>query len=307
MHLPAPAPVLGLALLAFDDEASLAVRLARAMGCEAHIIQRHTFPDGETRLRLPPRLPTRVVLLRGLQRPNEKLAELMLAAAGARELGAAHLTLVSPYLAYMRQDIEFSPGEVVSQRHLGRALANWFDAVVTVDPHLHRVATMDEVVPGRRGVALTAAPLLGAWVAQQVPGALLLGPDEEAAQWVQRAAQAHGLDHAVCRKQRHGDHDVVVALPTVPVQGRAVVLLDDVASTGRTLVMAARGALAAGAATVDVAVSHALFVGDAMSALQGAGVRHVWSSDCVPHDSNVVSVVPLLGAALHGLLGQVLP
>jgi len=285
-------------LLSFDDEADLAGRLARAMGCDVHIIARHHFPDGETRLRLPALLPSRVVLLRGLQQPNAKLAELMLAAAGARELGAVHLTLVSPYLAYMRQDMAFTPGEVVSQRHLGRALAAWFDAVVTVDPHLHRVATMDEVVPGRRGVALTAAHLLGAWVARQVPGAMLLGPDEEAAQWVQRAASGHGLDHAVCRKQRHGDHDVDVALPAVPVEGRAVVLFDDVASTGRTLVMAARGALAAGAASVDVAVTHALFVGDALSALREAGVRHVWSSDSVPHESNVVSVVSLISAAL---------
>ena len=294
MQRPAPSTL----LLAFDDEAGLAGRLSVAMDCEAHLIERHRFPDGETRLRLPPALPAHVVLLRGLQQPNAKLAELMMAAAAARELGAAHLTLVSPYLAYMRQDMAFTPGEVVSQRHLGRALASWFDMVVTVDPHLHRVATMDEVVPGRRGVALTAAPLLGAWVARQVSGALLLGPDEEAAQWVRRAAEGNGLDHAVCRKQRHGDHDVEVALPAVPVQGRAVVLFDDVASTGQTLVMAARGALAAGAASVDVAVTHALFVGDAMSALREAGVRHVWSSDCVPHESNAVSVVPLLSAAL---------
>jgi ribose-phosphate pyrophosphokinase len=300
MTQPGPARL----LLAFDDEAGLAARLAAAMDCAAHVIERHRFPDGETRLRLPPALPAQVVLLRGLQQPNDKLTELMLAAAGARELGVEHLTLVSPYLAYMRQDMAFTPGEVVSQRHLGRLLSAWFDAVVTVDPHLHRVATMDEVVPGRRGVALTAAHLLGAWVARQVPGALLLGPDEEAAQWVQRAAQCQGLDHAVCRKQRHGDRDVDVALPAVPVRGRAVVLFDDVASTGRTLVMAARGALAAGAASVDVAVTHGLFVGDAMSALRAAGVRHVWSSDCVPHDSNAVSVVPLLSTALHALHGS---
>jgi ribose-phosphate pyrophosphokinase len=286
-------------LLAFDDEARLATALAGALGWPLAVIDRHAFPDGETRLRLPPALPPRVALLRGLQQPNGKLTELMLAAAGARELGANHLTLVSPYLAYMRQDMAFTPGEVVSQRHLGRALAGWFDAVITVDPHLHRVATMDEVVPGRRGVALTAALLMGAWVASRVPDALLLGPDEEAAQWVSVAAAASGLEHAVCRKQRHGDRDVDVALPTVEVRGRAVVLFDDVASTGRTLVAAARGVLEQCAATVDVAVTHALFVGDAVQQMHAAGVRHVWSSDCVPHASNVVSVVPLLADALR--------
>jgi ribose-phosphate pyrophosphokinase len=240
-----------------------------------------------------------VVLLRGLQDPNAKLTELLLTAAGARELGAGQLTLVCPYLAYMRQDIEFTPGEVVSQRHIGHLLAAAFDAVVTVDPHLHRIATLDEVLPGRRGLALSAAPLLGAHVARQVPGALLLAPDEEARQWVQGAAQVHGLDYAVCVKQRSGDHDVAVALPDAAVAGRAVVVLDDVASTGRTLMAATRGALARGAASVDVAVTHALFVGDALAQVHAAGVRQVWSSDCVPHASNAVSVVPMLAAALR--------
>jgi ribose-phosphate pyrophosphokinase len=288
-------------LLAFDDESDLAQRLATALACPLVVIGRHSFPDGETRLRLPPQLPERVLLLRGLQQPNAKLTELLLAAAGARELGARHVTLLSPYLAYMRQDAAFSPGEVVSQKHLGALLAASFDAVVTVDPHLHRVPTMDAVVPGRRGIALTAAPLLGTYIAQHVPNAMLLAPDEEAGQWVRLAAQASGLEHTVCHKQRLGDHDVQVAMPGAEVLGRAVVILDDVASTGRTLAAAARGALSQGAATVDVAVTHALFVGDALRAVHAAGVRHVWSSDSVPHGSNVVSVVPLLVSGLSSL------
>lgn len=286
-------------LLAFDDEARLAQGLASALGWPLAIVDRHGFPDGETRLRLPPVLPPRVVLLRGLQQPNAKLTELMLAAAGARELGARHLTLVSPYLAYMRQDMAFTPGEVVSQRHLGQVLAAWFETVVTIDPHLHRVPTLDAVLPGRRGIALSAAPLLGAFVAREVPGALLLGPDEESEQWVGAAARDQGLDHAICRKQRHGDHEVDVALPGADVRGRAVVLLDDVASTGRTLMAAARGVLAQGAASVDAVVTHAIFAGDAVAGVQAAGVRRLWSTDSVPHASNAVSVVPLLAAALR--------
>lgn len=288
-------------LLAFDDEAALARRLAAALGWRCELIARHAFPDGETRLTMPPELPPHTAVLRGLQQPNAKLTELLLAAGGARELGAAQLTLVCPYLAYMRQDMAFAPGEVVSQRHIGHLLAQAFDAVITVDPHLHRVRHLDEVVPGRRGIALSAAALLGAHVASQVPGALLLAPDEEAGQWVRVAAQAANLDHAVCHKTRHGDHDVDVALPAVDVTDRAVVLLDDVASTGRTLEAAARGALSAGAASVDVAVTHALFIGEALAQVRAAGVRHVWSTDCVPHESNAVSVVPLLVAALREL------
>lgn len=292
-------------LLCFDDERAFAQRLAAALGFGLGEIARHRFPDGESRFTLPAELPPRVVLLRGLHQPNEKLAELMIVAPAARELGAAQLTLVCPYLAYMRQDMAFHPGEAVSQRLVGRALAQWFDGVVTVDPHLHRVSSMDEVVPGRRGVALSAAALLGEWAAQHADHPVLLGPDEEAAQWVGAAAQARGLDHAVCRKLRHGDHDVTVALPDMNLQGREVVLIDDVASTGHTLIAAAQAALAQGARAVDVAVTHALFVGDAMARLRAAGVRHVWSTDTVPHASNAVSVVPLIAAAAaQGWLAQ---
>jgi ribose-phosphate pyrophosphokinase len=85
------------------------------------------------------------------------------------------------------------------------------------------------------------------------------------------------------------------------VASRAVVLLDDVASTGRTLVAAALGALAGGAASVDVIVTHGLFVGDAVADLHAAGVRHVWSADSVPHPSNVVPLAPLLASAVHAI------
>ena len=286
-------------LLHFEDEARLAAALAAALGWPCAPVRCHRFPDGELKLTLPPALPPRVALLRGLHQPNEKLAALLIGAPAARELGARQLTLVAPYLAYMRQDIAFRPGEAVSQRHVGAALAFWFDAVVTIDPHLHRVASMDEVVPGRRGVAVSAAAAIGEFVARQVPGALLLGPDAESAQWVRAAAQPQGLDHGVCHKARHGDHEVEVTLPPLALRGRTVVLVDDVASTGRTLVAAARAALAAGAASVDVAVTHALFVDDALAQVHAAGVRRVWSSDSVPHASNAIPVAPLLAAALR--------
>ena len=288
-------------LLAFDDEAMPAQALAAALDIPLAFVQRHRFPDGESRLLLPPRLPEQLLLLRGLHQPHDKLVELLITVPAARELGARRVVLVCPYLAYMRQDMAFNPGEAVSQRHIGALLASQVDGLVTVDPHLHRIQSLDEIMPGGCHRALTAAMLLGDWVARHVPGALLLGPDEEALQWVRAAGQAHGLDHAVCHKQRLGDRDVRVRLPELPLAGRAVVLVDDVASTGRTLVEATIGCLAAGAATVDVAVTHALFVGDAMDQLRAAGVRHVWSTDAVPHETAVVGLAELLADAVRVL------
>ena len=285
-------------LLYFDDEREPALRLAQAARLDAICVERHRFPDGELKLRLPASLPSRVVLYRSLAHPNEKLVELLFVAQAARQGGAADLTLVCPYLAYMRQDIAFTAGEVVSQKILGRFLASLFDSVVTVDPHLHRVKTLPEAVPASRATALSAAPLLGELVAARVPQALLLGPDAESAQWVAAAAQAQGLAHAVCEKKRHGDHQVTVQLPDVDLRGRAVVLIDDVASSGHTLAEAARGALAAGAKSVDVAVTHALFAEGALALVRDAGVRHVWSTDSIAHESNAVSLAGMLAWAL---------
>lgn len=285
-------------VLHFAEDLASATAIAQAAGFQQAAIERHRFPDGELKLRLPAALPARVVLLRTLDNPNEKLVELLLVARTARTLGAVHVTLVAPYLAYMRQDIAFQPGEVISQRVVGTFLAELFDAVITVDPHLHRVATLEEAVPVPQATVLSGAPLLADLIDTHYPRPLLVGPDEESGQWVAQAAQRHGFEHAVCHKIRHGDRDVKIALPDTPVTGRNVVLLDDVASSGHTLAGAARLLLAAGAASVDVAVTHALFAGDAVKLIKQAGVGHIWSTDCIAHPSNAVSMATLIAQTL---------
>lgn len=291
-------------LLYFDDQRDAATRLAVAAGLTAACIERHHFPDGELKLRLPACVPARTVLYRSLDKPNEKLVELLLAARTARALGATHLTLVAPYLAYMRQDMAFSPGEAISQRIVGQFLSSIVDAVIAVDPHLHRVATLQELVPGAEAVVLTGAEVLADMIVQRRATPLLVGPDAESAQWIALAAARHGLDHMVCTKVRSGDRDVAVALPAGDVAGRSVVILDDMASTGHTIAAAARLLRDAGAASIDAAVTHALFTAQAMELMRASGIGEVWSTDCVTHASNVVSMADLLADALRRLQPQ---
>lgn len=304
-------------LLHLDDQAPAAQELARACGLPSGEVRRHRFPDGELRLTLPfaepgtsgslP-IPDTVVLYRSLHDPNEKLIEVLLIASQARAWGVRRLVLVSPYLAYMRQDISFHPGEVISQRQVGRLLARDFDAIITVDPHLHRIERLDEAMPVRHATALSAAPVLARHVAEALRDEcaaeelVLIGPDSESAPWIAAAAQVLGCRHGVCSKVRHGDHQVQVELPDLSVEGRHVVLLDDIASSGRTLAVAAGGLLQRGAASVDVAVTHALLAHDALDVIRRSGARHFWSSDSVEHPSNVVRLAPLIAPALAAAL-----
>lgn len=285
-------------LLGFSEYRAQSIALAEAAGLDYAEVDVHRFPDGESRIRLPANLADGVVLCRSLDHPNDKLVELILAAGEARTLGVQSLTLAAPYLCYMRQDRSFQPGEAVSQRIVGALLAHYFDGLVTVDPHLHRVRDIEQAVPTGQSVSLLASTPVADFLARRLPDALLVGPDAESAQWVAAAASRAGLDFVIGNKVRQGDREVEIQLKG-DFAGRDVVLVDDVASSGHTLEVAGGIIARAGPASISVVVTHALFADDAYERLQRAGFEHIWSTDSIPHASNAISLAPLLAAQLR--------
>ncbi len=286
-------------VISFPEYRGPARRLAEALGLPCAEVAIHRFPDGETSIRLPPDMPSGVIFCRSLDRPNEKLVELLLAAGGAREQGVETLTLVAPYLCYMRQDKAFHPGEVVSQGVVGNMLAQYFDALITVDSHLHRVHNLAEAVPVNQAINLYATDPMAQFLAGHINAPFLIGPDEESGQWVAAIAAQGQLDHSVARKQRLGDSEVKLILPVGRYEGRNIVLVDDIVSTGCTLEAAAEELASYKPASISVLVTHALFAGDAIERLRAAGVGHIWSCDSVPHDSNAVYLAELLAHAAN--------
>jgi len=283
----------------FGEYAAQGKGLAAALGAPYAEAEIHIFPDGERKLRLPTPLAAHVIFCRSLNDPDHKLIELLLAAGSARDNGARQLTLVTPYLAYMRQDIAFHPGEAVSQRIIGALLAQTFDAVITVDAHLHRISQLSQAIPLPHAINLSATRAMGQFIARECPGALLLGPDGESRQWVAAVAEAAGgLDFGVANKTRRGDRDVSITMPSIDFHNRQVILVDDVASTGRTLALAAQQAREAGAIETHCLVTHGLFMGDALAQLKDAGIDKVWSTDSVPHASNCITLAGLLAEAV---------
>lgn len=288
-------------ILCFDDYEEQSRKLARSLGVSCRMIQSHRFPDGESKLTLPGSITEHVIICRSLDHPNEKLLELLLAAKTARQLGAKELTLVAPYLCYMRQDKAFHLGEAVSQPIVGNFIADLFDNVITVDPHLHRIRRLAQAVPASRAVTLSATGLMAEFLQEHIKDPVLLGPDSEAEQWVSAAAAPGKLDYGVCEKVRTGDKDVEISLPEINLSGRSVVIVDDVASSGQTLAVAAQQCISQKAEHVDVLVTHALFAGDAKERLIQAGVRNIWSTDSVSHESNTIPLYELLKGAVLGL------
>ena len=283
-------------LLGFADYETPAKNLADTLKIEYASVEIHRFPDGESKLTLPVDLPETVAFCRSLNQPNSKLIELLIAAQTARQHGALEIILIAPYLCYMRQDIAFNPGEAVSQKIIGKFIAEHFDTVLTVDAHLHRIHDLHEAIPVNQAINLSAAELIGEYVKAHVENPLLLGPDEESKQWVQSAAKIGDFEFGVALKKRMGDRSVNISLPDISFANRNVVIIDDMASTGQTIIETAKELFQRKAQNVCCAVTHALFYEQVTERMQQAGIQSVWSTDSVQHPTNNIPLAKLLAA-----------
>ena len=289
------------AIFAFAETAKQAAALADNIGLEARIVETRSFPDGESLVRIPATAPT-ALLFRSLNDPNAKLVEILLAASALRDGGAQRVVLVAPYLAYMRQDMAFHPGEAVSQRVMGRLLTDHFDGLVTIDPHLHRVTDLGEVFRGMPALAVSAAPALAQAIAGGLdPSTILVGPDSESRPWVESIARPLGLEVLVGEKVRKGDRDVMLTVPGIEVaRGRPAILVDDLISSGTTLLACAALLREAGATGVEAIASHSLASAADLERLRAGGIERIRASDSIP---GTVGTIPLAGVLSEAIIG----
>jgi ribose-phosphate pyrophosphokinase len=289
-------------LLPLPGNEDLARTLASALSAELGEIELRQFPDGESYVRIDSLIAEReVILLATLDRPNAKLLPLVFVARTARELGAKRVGLIAPYLAYMRQDRQFRPGEGLTSRYFARILSQCVDWLVTVDPHLHRYSGLHEIYSIQTQV-VHAAPLLSRAVAR-LDTPVLIGPDAESEQWVAEVAKGAGAPYLVLRKTRRGDSDVEISVPNVERYRRNTpVLVDDIISTARTMIETVGHLRRAGLAPPVCIGVHAVFAGTAFGDLVRAGTARVMTSNTIVHESNAIDLSPLIADAARELL-----
>lgn len=286
-------------LLALPGNEPLATAMADRLHLPIGRLAVRHFPDGETYVRIDTPVRDRhVVIVCGLHDPDPKTLALLFTSATARELGAAKVGLVAPYLSYMRQDKRFHEGESIASVQFANLLSRYFDWIVTVDPHLHRWKSLGEIysVPS---TVVHAAPLLADWIRTHVSSPILIGPDSESEQWVSAVARLAGAPHLVLDKVRRGDKDVVVSVPDSQLlQGRTPVLVDDIISTARTMIAALEQIVSRETPRPPCVGVHAVFSGDAYSALQAAGAANIVTTNTIPHTSNAIEIAPAIADAI---------
>ena len=278
-----------------------AMRLAARLGVPAHELAVHRFPDGELRVTVGPAATTTILYV-PLDQPNDKLLAILFAAEALRREGARRLVLVAPYLCYMRQDAAFHQGEAISQKVIGRLIAATVDRVLTVDAHLHRTKTIAEVFPNIEADNLSAMPAIADYLHADgfAPDTIVIGPDAESEPWVADLAGRLGLAHLVARKTRRSDRSVEIAFPDAKLlAGRPALLVDDIVSSGATLITCAKALTAAGATAIDAVITHALFAPELAHDFLRAGIRSIRSTNSVPHPTNAIALDALFADALR--------
>lgn len=253
------------------------------------------FPDGETYIQIiSDVMDKEVVLICTLNQPDAKLLMVYFLAKTAKELGAKSIALVAPYLAYMRQDKVFNPGEAVTSTYFAQLISSFIDTLITIDPHLHRRNSLSEIysISTRLG---HAADHISAWIKNNIDKPLLIGPDIESKQWVSEVAKNADAPYIILTKIRHGDRKVKVSVPAMKqYKEYTPVLIDDIISTGRTMIETIKQLKISEMKPPICITVHAVFAGNSFQEIKNSGAREIISCNTIQHESNRIDISDLL-------------
>ncbi len=287
-------------VLGTAEGARLARRLADVLDAELAPIEEDRFPDGEQIVRVPPELDGTVIVVHSMVPPqDENFLKCLIALDAARENGADRVIAVVPYVAYSRQDKRFEPGEPVSFRAVARAISANADAFVTVD--LHEPSTLEFFdVPAENA---TAAEEIGKYLRERFDGEELavIAPDEGARELAERTASVCDAEHDHLEKERISGEEVRIYPKELDVEGKTVVIVDDMIDTGGTMIEAAKALKEQGAEELYAACTHALLTRNAASRLLAAGFKDIIATDTVPTPYERVSVAEPVAEAIDRL------
>lgn len=281
----------------------IAGSIARGLGADLIIADSKTFPDGESYVRVPQSLEgEEAVVVQTLSPPQDtSIIQAMLLADAALGAGARKAVLVAPYLAYSRQDRRFLDGEPVSVAVVLRALHSaGYSALYTVE--VHKEASLAHF-PGQ---ARSISPY--EYMARKVKvegDILVLAPDLGAVRRAERLAKALGASYDYLVKHRDRiTGEIVIEPKTIPAEGKTVILVDDIISTGGTLAKATKLLYQQGAREVYALVAHALLAGNALERLEEAGLRRLYAGNTLPRREHPLVEYIDLGPLIAEVLGS---
>lgn len=288
-----------------SDNYSVSSTVCEQLGGQPGKMEIRSFPDGESHITVNTNCENHdVIIICSLEQPNEKIMSLLLLEGTLRDLGARTVGLVAPYLSYMRQDKRFHTGEGITSHYFSRLISEHFDWLVTVDPHLHRITELEQIysIPCR---VAHAANSIASWINGNVKNPVLIGPDAESLQWVSEVAKPIDVPFLVLEKVRHGDRLVNVSIPDLEHhQDCTPVLVDDIISTGRTMLAAVEHLVGLETAAPTCIAIHGLFADNAEQTMLASGAEQVVTCNTIPNQTAQIDIGPAIAEATRMLLAD---
>ncbi len=278
---------------------SLGQKVAEILNARIVPVNLKTFPDGEYCLRFGGDVTgEEVVVVQSTGPPQDtNIMQLLLMLDTAKDLGAEKVTAVVPYLAFARQDKRFLPGEAVSAETFVKLIeACGTDRFLTVNIHAENTLKRFSV-PTENLSAI--ASLAEHFKNRGLDGAFSLSPDKGAVELAEEADRVLGGGCGWLKKERDRyTGEIQVEEKSLNVQGRDVIVFDDIISTGGTIARAVKMLKSQGARRVYAACVHPLLIGEAKQKIMQSGAEEIVGTDSLPSSVRTVSLAPLIAAAL---------
>lgn len=272
----------------------LADELSRSLGATTSKVEIYRFPDDECYVRVDEDLADEDVVVVQTAWPDPNIIELMLLLDAVRDMEPSSVTTVVPYFGYARQDKKFKQGEPISARMLARMIQSQSDMFYTVDVHAPSVMSWFNTIPAR---SVCAHAQIGAFLKTEGIE-LVLSPDEGRRENAEQVAEVVGCEADFLVKERLDGETVQMAPKSLDAGGRKVAIVDDIISTGGTIVKASEQLRKQGAASIVAVCTHGVFASNAIPRLKAA-CDEVHSTDTIENPTTAVTVAPEVARAIR--------
>jgi len=272
-------------LISDDRNSSLAKKISLHLDVEYKNTELRAFADGESKIRLDNVAKKNCIIIHSTYPPTDRhLMQLFMIIYKCKEDGASNICVVSPYLAYTRQDKVFVDGEIITVNLVTKILASLGTTkLITVDSHSPKVLNCSFAT-----IDLTAIPSLSAYVKKNmtINNPIVVSPDEggiERAKKFARLINANILSLVKTRDRFTGDVSISLS-EELPLKKRTALIVDDMISTGTSVIKAIELLKKNNIGDVYVICTHALLVDDAKEKLLKAGIKEILSTNSIPNE-----------------------
>jgi len=277
----------------------LAKRLSKKLKANFVKSQLRIFPDGESKITLSSEPKKgRIVVVQSTYPPvDTNLLQALLLVSKAKQF-STNVILVIPYVGYARQDREFLPGEVVTMQVIAKLFKTaGASKIIVVDIH-SLIGLKQFKMPAKN---VSAVPELVRYFKKlRLKDPLVVSPDLGGKERAKEFARHFKTDFIVLKKQRNRKTGKVkiVSSNRSDVSGRDLILVDDMISTGGSIIKATEFLKKQKCKRVYAACTHALLIGEAEKKIKKSGVAQIVSANTIPSKTSVVDVSSVIAKAI---------